>query len=99
VPEAGISDVTFYRWKAKYGGLEVNDARRLRTLEEVKQLILERRKDKPGLRKLEVFVYLDSPAQDNPPVARLLGWARDLDPQRGKLMVELREPDRNAPVD
>ncbi len=30
----GVSDGTFYRWKAKYGGLEVNEARRLRGLEE-----------------------------------------------------------------
>jgi putative transposase len=30
----GVSDVTFYRWKAKYGGLEVNEARRLRALED-----------------------------------------------------------------
>jgi len=30
----GVSDVTFYRWKAKYGGMEVNDARRLRELED-----------------------------------------------------------------
>ena len=30
----GVSEVTFYRWKAKYGGLEVNEARRLRALEE-----------------------------------------------------------------
>ena len=30
----GISDPTFYNWKAKYGGLSVSDARRLRTLEE-----------------------------------------------------------------
>lgn len=29
----GISDQTFYRWKAKYGGLEVADARRLKHLE------------------------------------------------------------------
>ena len=29
----GISDQTFYRWKAKYGGLEVSDARRLKHLE------------------------------------------------------------------
>ena len=28
----GISDATFYHWKAKYGGLEVNEARRLRQL-------------------------------------------------------------------
>ncbi len=30
----GISSGTFYNWKAKYGGLTVNEARRLRTLED-----------------------------------------------------------------
>ena len=30
----GISDATFYHWKSKYGGLEVNEARRLRQLED-----------------------------------------------------------------
>jgi putative transposase len=30
----GIGDATFYHWKAKYGGLEVSEARRLRQLEE-----------------------------------------------------------------
>jgi putative transposase len=30
----GISEQTFYRWKAKYGGLEVSEAQRLRQLEE-----------------------------------------------------------------
>jgi putative transposase len=30
----GISDATFYKWKAKYGGLEVSDAKRLRSLED-----------------------------------------------------------------
>jgi len=30
----GVSDATFYRWKATYGGLEVNEARRLRQLKE-----------------------------------------------------------------
>ena len=29
----GISSATFYKWKGKYGGLEVSEARRLRTLE------------------------------------------------------------------
>jgi putative transposase len=29
----GISPATLYQWKAKFGGLEVSDARRLRTLE------------------------------------------------------------------
>ena len=30
----GVTEATFYRWKAKYGGLEVSEARRLRTLED-----------------------------------------------------------------
>lgn len=30
----GISSAMFHKWKAKYGGLEVSDARRLRSLEE-----------------------------------------------------------------
>jgi len=30
----GISDATFYKWKAKYGGMEVSDAKRLKTLED-----------------------------------------------------------------
>ena len=30
----GISEHTFYRWRGKYGGMDVNDARRLRALED-----------------------------------------------------------------
>jgi putative transposase len=30
----GVAQETLYRWKRKYGGMDVNDARRLRTLEE-----------------------------------------------------------------
>ncbi len=30
----GISSQTFYRWKAKYGGMDVSDARRLKQLED-----------------------------------------------------------------
>ena len=29
----GISQTTFYKWKAKFGGLEVSEARRMKTLE------------------------------------------------------------------
>jgi putative transposase len=29
----GVSEATFYKWKAKYGGLEVSEARRLKALE------------------------------------------------------------------
>jgi putative transposase len=40
-----ISEQTFYRWKAKYGGLEASDAKRLRHLEDencqLKQVVAE----------------------------------------------------------
>ena len=32
--EYGISEATFYNWKAKYGGLEVRELKRLRELEQ-----------------------------------------------------------------
>lgn len=41
----GISAATFYKWKAKYGGLEVSEVRRLKALEEenarLKKLLAE----------------------------------------------------------
>jgi len=41
----GVSSATFYKWKAKYGGLDISDARRLRTLEaentKLKKLLAE----------------------------------------------------------
>ena len=32
--ELGVSEATLYTWKSKYGGLDVNEARRLKELEE-----------------------------------------------------------------
>jgi putative transposase len=32
--QRGISTTTFYKWKAKYGGPEVSEARRLKALED-----------------------------------------------------------------
>jgi len=41
----GISGATFYKWKAKYGGLDVSEAKRLRSLEDenrrLKELLAE----------------------------------------------------------
>jgi putative transposase len=41
----GISSATFYKWKAKYGGLEVSEAKRLKALEDenarLKKLLAE----------------------------------------------------------
>jgi putative transposase len=45
----GISDHTYYRWKSKYRGMEVSEARRLKALEEenrqLKQLLAEKELD------------------------------------------------------
>ena len=41
----GISDATFYKWRSRYGGMEVSDARKLKALEEenrrLKKLLAE----------------------------------------------------------
>lgn len=31
--ELGISDATFYNWKAKYGGMEITDVKRMKEME------------------------------------------------------------------
>ena len=52
----GISEATFYKWKAKFGGLEVSEAKRLRTLEEengkLKKLLAEQMLDNAMLRDI-----------------------------------------------
>jgi putative transposase len=52
----GISDATFYKWKAKYGGLEVSEARRLKSLEDensrLKKLLAESMLNEAALREL-----------------------------------------------
>lgn len=54
--EAGISDGTYYRWKAQYGGLEVSQLRRLRQLEEenrkLKQLVADLSLDNRALKDI-----------------------------------------------
>ena len=45
----GISDATFYTWRKRYGGMEVSDAKRLKTLEDenarLKKLLAEQMLD------------------------------------------------------
>ena len=52
----GISDATFYNWKAKYAGMTVSEARRLRELEaentKLKKLLAEAELDKAALKDL-----------------------------------------------
>jgi len=52
--ELGVSEATIYTWKSKYGGLEVNEARRLRELEEenrrLKTMVADLSLDKEALK-------------------------------------------------
>jgi len=52
----GISSGTFYKWKSKFGGLDVSEARRLRSLEEensrLKKLLAEAMLDNAVLKDL-----------------------------------------------
>jgi putative transposase len=52
----GISEATFYNWKAKYAGMTVSEARRLKELEQentrLKKLLAEAELDKSALKDL-----------------------------------------------
>lgn len=54
--KAGISSATFYKWKAKYGGLDVSDARKLKALEaennKLKKLLAEQMLDNAMLKDI-----------------------------------------------
>jgi putative transposase len=55
-PRHGASEATIYNWKAKYGGLEVSEAKRLRSLEDenakLKRLLAEAMLGNAGLKDL-----------------------------------------------
>jgi putative transposase len=52
----GIAENTIYRWKSKFGGMEISEAKRLRQLEaenlKLKRLLAEAELDKAALREL-----------------------------------------------
>ncbi len=52
----GISPHTFYRWRSKYGGMDVSEARRLKELERenkrLKQLLAEQVLDNQALKEM-----------------------------------------------
>ena len=52
----GISPATFYKWKSKYGGLDISDARKLKALEienrRLKKLLAEQMLDNAMLRDI-----------------------------------------------
>lgn len=52
----GITETTFYRWKKKYGGMQVNDAKRLKRLEDenrrLKKLVADQALDLQVMKEL-----------------------------------------------
>ena len=52
----GVSDASIYKWKARYGGMDVSEARRLKTLEEenarLKRLLADAMLDNVALKDL-----------------------------------------------
>lgn len=70
--------------------------RELLTLAEVKELVKQRRGEVPALKRLEVVLYKDSPADEVPFVTLLVGWARDL--PEGKSLVAVSHEPMDAPA-
>ncbi len=52
----GVSDASIYKWKAKFGGMDVSEARRLRTLEDenakLKRMLADAMLDNVALKDL-----------------------------------------------
>ncbi|MCK1552835.1 IS3 family transposase [Bradyrhizobium sp. 177] len=70
----GVSEATLYNWKAKFGGLDVSDAKRLRQLEDenakLKKLLAEQMLDAAALREL-LFKKMVGPVAKREAVAHL----------------------------
>ena len=56
MPQARVSDATFYKWRSRFGGMEVSDAKRLRALEDengkLKRLLADAMLDVSTLREM-----------------------------------------------
>lgn len=52
----GVSDATFYKWRSRYGGMEVSDAKKLKALEaenvKLKRLLAEQMMDVSTLKEM-----------------------------------------------
>ena len=63
----GVSSATFYKWKSKYGGLEVSEAKRLRALEDengrLKRMLADSMLDNAALKDLLGKLCMTCPAR------------------------------------
>jgi putative transposase len=98
----GISSATFYSWKAKYGGLEVSDAKRLKTLED-ENAKLKRRLAEAMLDNATLHRKMVTPAARREAVAHLRiaydisgGRVRRLEPIAPLCAIGALPPDNAA---
>lgn len=85
----GVSNATFYKWKSKYGGMQVSDAKRLKALEEVnrrpKKRLAEEVMDNATLKEM-LTKTSDAQSKEN---------GRELGDQRQRLLsTRCLSPDR-----
>jgi putative transposase len=61
IRQHGIAEGTFYRWKSKYGGMELSDAKRLKQLEDenrrLKRLVADQALDIQILKEVALGKY------------------------------------------
>ena len=66
----GISDATFYKWRSKYGALELSEAKRLRSLEQenarLKKLVAELMLDNTMLKDVALKNFFRPTQSANP---------------------------------
>jgi putative transposase len=61
IRQHGIAEGTYYRWKSKYGGMELSDAKRLKQLEDenrrLKRLVADQALDNQILKEVAAGKY------------------------------------------
>ncbi len=78
----GVSEATIYNWKAKYGGLEVSEARRLRELES----------ENARLKRLLADAMLDQAALTRRAAKPTIFWQKSFDARREPQATRQRQP-------
>ena len=75
----GMSDATFYNWKAKYAGLTVSELKRLRSLEEenrrLKQIVAQQALDNWSLKELPATTSEAQGEEDGSGICHRESWA------------------------